>query len=67
MSGVAINAANHRLQSFYIQAYHLKDALKSAPAIEPAIAADPALALLADLANLDKHSRLNRPPRRERI
>lgn len=64
MSGVAINAANHRLQSFYIQAYHLKDALKSvAPAIESAISVDPALTLLADLANLDKHSRLNRPPR----
>lgn len=64
MSGVAINAANHRLQSFYIQAYHLKDALKStAPAIESAISADPRLALLADLANLDKHSQLNRPPR----
>jgi len=64
MSGVAINAANHRLQSFYIQAYHLKDALKSvAPAIEDVISADSALSLLADLANLDKHSRLDRPPR----
>jgi hypothetical protein len=64
MSGVAINAANHRLQSFYIQAYHFKDALKSvAPDVESAISAHPALALLADLANLDKHSQLNRSPR----
>lgn len=64
MSGAAINAANHRLQSFYIQGYHLKDALKSVdPAVESAISADPALALLADLANLDKHSRLIRRPR----
>ncbi|MEQ8693974.1 MAG: hypothetical protein RIC85_01425 [Gammaproteobacteria bacterium] len=64
MSGVAINTSNHRLQSFFIQAYHLKDSLKSvAPAIESTISADPILALLADLANLDKHSHLNRPPR----
>lgn len=64
MSRAAINTSNHRLQSFYIQAYHLKDSLKSvAPAIESTISADPILALLADLANLDKHSKLNRPPR----
>lgn len=64
MSGVAINAANHRLQSFYIQAYHLKDALKSvAPAIEEVISATSALSLLADLANLDKHAHLDRGSR----
>jgi hypothetical protein len=63
MSGVAINAANHRLQSFYIQAYHLKDALKSVAPIEAVISAAPALSLLADLANLDKHSQLDHPPR----
>jgi hypothetical protein len=58
MSAVAINAANHRLQSFYIQAYHLKDALRSvAPDIESTISADPAFALLADLANRCETSR----------
>jgi hypothetical protein len=64
MSGGAINTANHRLQSFYIQTYHLKDSLKNVvPTIEADISADPVLSLLADLANLDKHSQLNRPPR----
>jgi hypothetical protein len=34
----------------------------SEAAIEAAVTGDPDLALLADLANLDKHSKLNRPP-----
>jgi hypothetical protein len=71
VSGDAVHAAQQELQSFYIQAYHLKDALiADSPshgitphAIESAITADPNLALIADLANLDKHVALNRPPR----
>ncbi len=71
MSGDAIHAARHRLHSFYVQAYHIKDALKAEAAttgipgetVEAAITAEPALALLADLANLDKHGTLNRSPR----
>lgn len=31
--------------------------------MEAAVTNEPALALLADLANLDKHGNLNRPPR----
>jgi len=71
MSGDSIHAWLQRLFSFFIQAYHFKDALKdAAPAlglnvsdIEDAITNDPSLALLADLANLDKHFKLTRTPR----
>lgn len=71
MSGDAIFAWRDRLYSFWVQAYHLKDALKhAAPAlgldpkdIENAITNDPRLALLADLANQVKHENLSRPPR----
>jgi len=72
MSGDAIHAAANELHSFFIHAYHLKDALKadagvqqqvSGQAIECAITNDPDLALLADLANLDKHFKLNNQPR----
>lgn len=72
MSGNAINSAHHRFQSFLVQCYHLKDALRNDPnsgvekdAVESAINADPRLALLADLANLDKHFQHDprRPPR----
>jgi len=67
MSAASIQNANHDLQSFFVQAYHLKDSLKqdagttglSATTIEDAITADPELALLADLANLDKHAKWN--------
>jgi hypothetical protein len=67
MSSASIQNANHDLQSFFVQAYHLKDSLKKdakttgvrATTIEDAIKADPHLALLEDLANLDKHG----PPR----
>jgi hypothetical protein len=53
------------------QTYHLKDALKreavatgvTGGVVEAAISSDPALALLADLANLDKHGMLDHPPR----
>ena len=71
MSGESIHASLQQLFSFLIHAYHLKDALKDAapglglkPAdIEDAITNDPRLALLADLANLDKHMKLTKPPR----
>ena len=71
MSGESIHAAVQRLFSFFIQAYHLKDALKEAAPqlglrlsdVEDAIKNDPRLALLADLANLDKHIQLTKPPR----
>jgi hypothetical protein len=71
MSAVSIQNANHELHSFFVQAYHLKDSLiqdagatgVTAAAIEDAVTADPHLALLADLANLDKHGRLTKPPR----
>jgi hypothetical protein len=65
MSAASIQNANHDLQSFFVQAYHLKDSLKQdagttgvpETTIENAITADPHLALLADLANLDKHGK----------
>jgi hypothetical protein len=52
-------------------AYHLKDLLKDASgstgiskrAVESAVTNDASLALLADLANLNKHGQLDRPPR----
>lgn len=67
----SIFAWRERLCSFWVQACHLKDALRdAAPAlgldprdIENAITNDPRLALLADLANQDKHVSLSQPPR----
>lgn len=69
MSADAIADAEQQLRSFYLLTYHLKDDLiheasstgVRRPTIEAAITANPALALLADLANLDKHGRLNNP------
>jgi hypothetical protein len=71
LSGSTILAARAELLSFFVRGYHIKDALCAEASalrlnrktIEEAITADPDLALLADLANLDKHLRLNRPPR----
>ena len=71
MSKDSIHLAAQRLFAFFILAYHLKDALKDASSelglvksnIENAINSDPRLALLADLANLDKHVKLDKPPR----
>src|SRR5215813_11615684 len=71
MSTESIHASADRLFSFFIQTYHLKDALKdAAPGIglkpsnvEDAITNDSRLALLADLANLDKHTKLTKRPR----
>lgn len=70
-SAASVLAAGHGLYSFYIQAYHIKDALIEAAAttgisgatVEATITAEPELALLADLANLAKHGHLNKPPR----
>ncbi|CAI8757705.1 protein of unknown function [Methylococcus capsulatus] len=70
-SSDTIHASAHHLFSFYIAAYHLKDILKEAAPqlgieaseVEAAITNDPRLSLLADLANLDKHYRLERRPR----
>lgn len=70
-SSESIHRAHHELHSFYVQAYHLKDSLiLDAPntgvtgfTIESTITSDPDLALLADLANLDKHGSLTRKPR----
>jgi len=66
-----ICTAARRLRLFYVQTYHIKDALKNAVAttgitpkeVEDAVSADPALPLLADLANLVKHGALIKPPR----
>ena len=71
LGSAAIHAAHAELQAWYIQTYHLKDSLKEASGptgvrsqtIETAITNDPDLALLADLANLDKHGRLSKEPR----
>jgi len=71
LSGDAVLANRRELLSFYVHAYHLKDALKEEAGtagigeaeVEAAIGADPDLALLVDLANLDKHLKLRRPPR----
>jgi hypothetical protein len=70
-SSECIIQGRHELHSFYVQAYHLKDALIQDAAaigvtkatIEAAMTSNPNLALLADLANLDKHGALTRPPR----
>lgn len=71
LSSNAIHLAYNELHSFFVQLYHLKDWLikdsqnTSIPCetIESTITKTPELALLADLANLDKHGELSRPPR----
>jgi len=70
-SNDTIHAAARHLRDFYIQTYHIKDALKhaasttgiSSATVENVVTGEPTLALLADLANLDKHSKLSHPPR----
>ncbi|MDP9074266.1 MAG: hypothetical protein M3N98_08855 [Actinomycetota bacterium] len=70
-SGDAIHSAAQDLFEFFVSGYHLKDALIADGAVakvdvEGAINASPILGLLADLANLDKHRRLDvkkHPPR----
>lgn len=71
MSGDAIHADAQRLLAFFVDAYNLKDALKAEAtslginpqAVEDAINRDPRLTLVADLANLEKHTTLSKPPR----
>ncbi len=71
MSGKSIHTSLQSLFSFFIHTYHLKDALREAAPelglepsdIENAITNDPRLALLADLANVDKHMKLTKSPR----
>lgn len=70
MSADAVHQAVQDFMSFFGLAYHLKDALKAASpqglqgsSVESAISNDPTLALLADLANLDKHFVLSHQPR----
>ncbi len=63
----SIRQAHHELQSLFVQAYNLRDALTEEAGIplrkmKSAIANEPALALLADMANLDKHGRLKSRP-----
>jgi hypothetical protein len=53
---------------FFVSAYHLRDALvkdhvAGRDQVERAISDSPTLSLLADLANLEKHRILERPPR----
>lgn len=67
-SATAIHAAAQEFIDFYVFAYHLKDRLiaeqvQPKQVIESAISAEPTLSLLADLANLDKHFVLTKPPR----
>lgn len=64
-SAAAIHSATQGLLQFFISAYHLKDALiedgaVSRRTVENAIGRSHVLALLTDLANLDKHRRLTR-------
>jgi hypothetical protein len=71
VSQAAIEEAERDLLEFFVTAYHLKDALikdHAAPKqdIENAVSGSTDLSLLADLANLDKHHRLDvskYPPR----
>lgn len=65
MSSASIASAERDLLSFSVDLYHLKDYLKldGYTDVEAIVSNTPALARLADLANLDKHADLNRPPR----
>jgi len=67
-SADAVHDAAQDFFEFFYSAHHLKDALISDGAVpsadvEAAISSSDVLSLLADLANLDKHRKLNRPPR----
>ena len=70
VDGRAVLERRHRLHAFYIQCYHLKDAIiAEAPKgvtkdmVEKAISNTPQLALMADLCNLDKHVAMKSLPR----
>lgn len=67
-SADTLHAAEQDLFEFFVSAYHLKDALiedrvATKDVVESVITSNPSLALLADLANMDKHRRLTKPPR----
>jgi hypothetical protein len=70
LSGKAIKDARDELLSFYVRAFHIKDALKveakslglDKNAVEKTVKEDPALSLLGDLANLVKHHGKGRNP-----
>lgn len=64
----AIHDAAQEVLDFFVFAYHFKDMLIQDGVVakneaERMITNAPRLALLADVANLDKHRRLTRPPR----
>lgn len=69
-SGEAIKNARDDLLVFYVQAFHIKDALKveaeslglDKRVVEETVKVDPPLALLGDLANLVKHHGKGRNP-----
>jgi hypothetical protein len=65
LSSASVAIAEHELLSFSVDLYHLKDYLKLAglAEIEDVVTQTPALARLADLANLEKHGDLSRSPR----
>ena len=71
LTRLKVTRKRDRLFTFLVDAYHLKDLLKDASgstgiprqAVENAVTNDRSLALLADLANLNKHGQLDRPPR----
>lgn len=70
MTTEAIQAERHRLHSFYIQCYHLKDALTAEQpngltrdVVEKAVTNSPDIALVADLCNQDKHTKVTHAPR----
>lgn len=68
LSSESIRTAERELMQFLGSCYHLKDILKAdqvlpSKDVEHAITNTPALALLADLANLDKHHVLTNDPR----
>ena len=68
LSGNEIMSAGSRVGDFFVLTYHLKDVLIAEgvvgrDAVEDRVFADPRLALLADLANLNKHRLLRRRPR----
>ena len=71
MSGESIHSEAQRLLSLIVDIYNIKDALKAEAtslgirpqAVEDATNRDPRLTLIADLANLEKHATLSKPPR----
>lgn len=67
-SADATHDAEQDLFDLFVAAYHLKDALiadgvVTGTALEALISHNAVLALLADLANFDKHRQLSKPPR----